>query len=95
MLVTRHPAAILTVLTLYCLAGSARVCWALNTLLLDYVRLEWTWSQQSTDDLLITLGGVYTACWAAGQDFVWVHLQRPRPVRNQLKPGCVVVFHEI
>ena len=31
----RHRAAILTVLTLYCLAGPARVRWALNTFLLD------------------------------------------------------------
>jgi len=34
MLLTRHLAAILTVLTvltLYCLAGPARVRWALNT----------------------------------------------------------------
>ena len=43
MLLTRHPAAILTVLTvltvlsltLYCLAGPARVRWALNTFRLD------------------------------------------------------------
>jgi len=35
MLFTRYPAAVLTVLTLCCLAGLAHVRWALNTFLLD------------------------------------------------------------
>jgi len=43
----QYPAAILTVLTLYCLAGPSRVRWALNTFRLDYL-LYRSWTERQT-----------------------------------------------